>query len=489
MRSLLAGLVVAAAAAGLCAQAAPPPGGHPPPAAASPHPFPRAQPSPTPGDESSPGGGSAEAAPGAAPAGAAAKPGADLSLVDAPERTKVEAFADLPVSRPDAAFAPRGGRLFLYESNALGQPGRRLASLPPGDPRGGGPALCDPGPIGDRAAWDAADDLAGPAGGRWLLVEVQGFGASGPLRWRRLLDRQEPGGSAWFRAAELFPGAGPRAEQEYRDGRLWRSTAYDAAGDQLREFGYGPDGRWNECAEWLRRDGRLVQSTLRGPDGRLVQASGYDYTLDGRIRETERRYADGRVERFAFRYGAAGLEDCWLDGTADGIHWLYDAQGRLVRQEEWAGGAEVRRVANSWVAGQSDRLASRETSDFADKRVLLELFDDGGRLVQADETIAGELASRTSLVWNADGSLAERHRAGTGPSEDWLWDYDSGKLAAERYSKDGVPVRVTKYRGNDRSDELYMGGEPVLRVYYRDNRRVKEEELRNGNIVRTRTFK
>lgn len=409
-----------------------------------------------------------------------------------PSPSPLPLFADLPVSRADQSPVVKNRRLSLTSSNSLGMAGSHVAGLPPSDGRVNQAVLLDPGPEGDLAAWRMVTALAGSKGGRWILVDMRASQGKQLLQWQRLLDRETQPESAWFKVFNRYPGGGVQDEQEYRTGQLFRSVSYDKAGNILREYRYDITDSGPEVAEYTeyeRQGNRLHHMTVRGPDGSLRQGIAFSYTLEGKVRQIEKQFADGHLESFLFRYGLDGVNETWMDGPQDGLRWVYDREGRLVRMEDWQGGAPVKQVVTTWAAERGTLIASRETTDLVNNVKLLEVFDEQGRLVQSDEDHADELFSRISQVWNPDGTLGERNVLTQGKAESTVWEYKDGVKTTERYSKEGVPVRVTTYQGKIQIDELYLDAQPILRVYYRDTVRYKEEELRNGKVVRTRIIK
>jgi hypothetical protein len=110
------------------------------------------------------------------------------------------------------------------------------------------------------------------------------------------------------------------------------------------------------------------------------------------------------------------------------------------------------------------------------RRYAVSGADDGGRLL--DER---------RFRYHADGSLASLEVAGESGIETYLYTYDAGgRPVREEYRRRGRVVRVTTYpTSEERIDEVYSADDTVLRVFWRNQVRVREELLRDGVLIRT----
>jgi antitoxin component YwqK of YwqJK toxin-antitoxin module len=438
----------------------------------------KSQPAPTPTPTPSPG-----PSPLPSPSMAPAPPPLPSVAID-PAALRV-AWPGLPVG---ASLALSGGSLTVWRSNRIGLQGAPIGRR--GEAVAGAEG-CDPGPGGDawvraRLAKAGQDQPAA-----WSLVVLEGTVGGQRFEWSRLVD--DGGAVAWFRARSWF-GAGKsvRREETWKEGAPEFALDYDEAGRVLTEYRYAAgaaaSGAWERRSDFAYRGKLLAGRLSTDAAGKTIETVSYAHTLDGRIRQTERRDAAGNIERFVYRYGESGLSGSWADDTALGQSWQYDASGRLVRQEQWKDGKVASRISVTWADIQGTRMASRETEDTRTGARSVEAFDERGQVVQIEDFIKDESTGRTSQEWDADGRLVLRGTVGPAGSESWTGEYAEGKLAVERYSKNGLPVKVVHWQGDDRTEEIYLAGVLRLRAWFRGPDKYKEEDIRDGQVYRTRNL-
>jgi antitoxin component YwqK of YwqJK toxin-antitoxin module len=308
------------------------------------------------------------------------------------------------------------------------------------------------------------------------------------VRYQRLFDLSEGGGAVRFSAELLYPNGTVRREERWRDGLPEAASDFDATGRVVRECDYVA-GQPGDCRLNRWKNGRLVSTETRSAAGELLQTVSFGYTVRGRIHQTERRWPDGRLERFVYRYGEDGLNGNWSEDAEQGQSWLYDDSGRLLRQEDWVAGEVVRRVTLTWADVQGTRLASRVSEEPKTRFRMEEAFDEQGRVVQHDEWLKDELQARVSQEWDADGNLVLRNTVGPRGSESWSAEYRDKLAVVERYAKNGLPVKVLTRDGDDSIEEIYLNGVLRLRAWYHGSDKYQEEDIRDGQVYRTRTFK
>ena len=90
------------------------------------------------------------------------------------------------------------------------------------------------------------------------------------------------------------------------------------------------------------------------------------------------------------------------------------------------------------------------------------------------------------MEWNDDGLLVLRNTVGPAGAESWAGEYEGTTLIVERYSKNGLPVKVIARQGSESTEEIYLGGVLRLRAWFHGQDKYKEEDIRNGQVIRTR---
>ncbi|TVR85703.1 MAG: hypothetical protein EA428_15535 [Spirochaetaceae bacterium] len=286
--------------------------------------------------------------------------------------------------------------------------------------------------------------LPGPAG----TLREEEF-SNGDLVAVRLLDAEER-----FISEELFSEGTlvERREYRYRGKVLVEMVIFDAAGELARrdEFHYGP--------------GRELRA-VRMVDSAGMTRNAYYSVLEGRL-----------------------LEE-YHEGLHGDIRVRYDEYGRTVDEVEYRAGA--RAVSTYYVYDSSaDSFAStiREIDHERDREIV-RIYTAGGDILEEAEYHAG-VFERGFAYSYANGLLLERRGRGRSAALQELFDYDEdGELQRVQYLRNGQLQRERRYtNAHEYIDVLYRDSAEVLRSYYRDDRRLREEVLQNGQVVRTREF-
>ena len=326
----------------------------------------------------------------------------------------------------------------------------------------------------------------------WCLIDLDGTIKGQRYQWQRLVDLSGVGQVAWFAARSFFSGGTVRREETWLDGAPDMVLDYDESGHVLTEFHFtsraASSQDYSQRTDFRYRNKLLIGSSLSDAKGKVLEQVSYSHTLDGHVRQTEKVYANGTMERFVYRYNQEGLSGSWADDTDLGQTWFFDAAGRLLRQEEWKNGAVAAQTNVTWADAQGSKMASREVVDPVTEERTVEAFDEQGRVVQIDEFDKKEVVSQTSQEWDQEGHVVLRNTVGPKGAESWIGEYDGQTLVTERYSRNGVPVRVVTRKDDEMTEEMYLDGVLRLRAWYHGTEKYKEEDIRNGQVYRTRTI-
>jgi YD repeat-containing protein len=277
-----------------------------------------------------------------------------------------------------------------------------------------------------------------------------------------------------------------RVERESAGGTLAARRFYGEDGSLLKEEEYR-DGKLSKTTRYLYEGGRLARTRETGADGKAVSSETYVYADDGRLREVRRRTSEGALDVSAWVVGRSGLAE--QRSLVDGMLFVerYDPEGRLIDREKLVNGTGVSVERFSY--GQaSGKLASSVERRPADATVIERTYDDEGRLVL--ETTRVQDAVRETSAWERDakGRVIARTRRGPDGLEVWKYAYTgAGSLQKEEYTRRGLLVKVIAYgEGKRRTEELYRGGELFLKIFYDGERRLREEVYSGGALIRAR---
>jgi len=279
-------------------------------------------------------------------------------------------------------------------------------------------------------------------------------------------------------AAPLAQGVSGAVDQVYDEaGRITMERTV-LAGGTVRETAYRYDaGRLVEVRTSLDGKPERTKSYLYAPDGRLVSTRESGGSASGSTR-TE-----------------SGASTSWLV-TAEGLELRdYDADGRLVAIASFQKSELVGREERVW----KDGAVQRSVMTRHDGTIQTDEYQTDGpalglrisRSIQSGTTVILEEGYR----YDDDGRLIETRRQTPQGFELLQYDrHDDGTLRSERLSAGAtLPglalVTVRTYDApTSYVEESYDSGTLFARVRYEDGRRVSEEIIKEGVVVRTRQF-
>lgn len=240
-----------------------------------------------------------------------------------------------------------------------------------------------------------------------------------------------------------------------------------------------------ERTELEYAEGRLL-ARRRYRGGELRTTEYFRYWADGTLRVVRRISERGATVEYRYRGGR--LDEEWLVAGATTERTRYDAAGRIASRSRWEEDELVEREEREyWGEGSDDPL--RRVVVVADGSETVSRYDESGRLLGSSVARDGEVASDRTRVFE-DGLLVEEREHSGGVTKVWRYSYDGDELVEERFFEDDELVKITDYRveGFSRLETLYRDGEQALRVYYDGRERAREEVVRDGEVIRTRSF-
>jgi hypothetical protein len=280
----------------------------------------------------------------------------------------------------------------------------------------------------------------------------------------------------------------------YRGSELEQRLRYDK-GNRLIEDRLFSDGLLSQRTVYYYNRDVLERTETFAPDGQLLYRDFYRLSTDGKLRRVTREHGDLRQDqRFALGDGAGGVTEERYGNSLERRINRYDQEGRLVEREYWYGGELLERERIQY-RGEGDIRLSARLEELTLERITVRSYDDEGRVVRIEVSEGGELTERIVHVRDARGRILETTKRGPRGIEKWLFEYATEEEPVrEEYRVRGSLERITLYpvqgEGGERSrvEELYREGRLFMRIHYQGEQKVKEEVLRDGEVIRVREF-
>jgi hypothetical protein len=285
---------------------------------------------------------------------------------------------------------------------------------------------------------------------------------------------------------------GAEEQRIYRGSELEQRLRYDRQNRLIEDQLYTGGLLSRRTVYYYNRE-VLERTETFDADGLLLYRDFYRLSPDGQLlRVTREDRQQQQSQRLALGVGARGAAEERYGNSREQRINRYDRQGRLVEREYWYGGELMEREHFEY-RGEADIRESSQLEEFSLERTTRRGYDDEGRVVLIEVTDGDGQTERIVHARDGQGRIVETTKRGPRGIENWLFEYGPGEEPVrEEYRVRGSLERITLYseQGKERFrvEELYREGRLFMRVHYRADQKVKEEVLKNGEVVRVREY-
>lgn len=262
---------------------------------------------------------------------------------------------------------------------------------------------------------------------------------------------------------------------------------------------YRPDG-WTESIEefsagelssrtvWTVQGGKLQRALSSDASGATLYEDSYSYSPSGALRSVVRTHADGRKETTGASFaGARPLSLRYDAGPLTRVE-RYDSEGKRLSLESWKGSDLI--FSQTTAPGEDG--AGLEVIQDAERGVRVEReLDRSGNIKEERSIKDGATLSRSSYAYDEEGNVSRKSTFTAGRRErvEYRW-LGKGDIAEESwYLNDRLWKHVSYIPPNAREEEIIRDGQVIMRVRYEQGRKIWEETVREGKIIRRREIR
>lgn len=321
------------------------------------------------------------------------------------------------------------------------------------------------------------EKITGPEGSAWTLLVSRET-----LSERTTLYHDGEEKKAWTRT--FLPDGTLERETSEEGGILRGELAYDADGRPASERRL-LDGGTVEDVVYGYESGRLRKKTT-SVDGKVVGTVDYLYAPSGRLVSA----IESTGEYWGNSAAKSGLYYSWR-ASGDSVELRgYDVDGSLVLIRRYSGSRQVLEERRSWLEGALERsIVSAEdgtttttsyvTGGAAKGEPWSTIVENGGKLVSAE---------RRDFNENGKLSRLERDEGGIASVIEYQYDAEGSLSQEKRYAESSLVAVVLYAEPGSRVEEAWDRGALYARLVYKDGRKVLEEMIKEGIVVRSRSF-
>ncbi|GAB1454958.1 hypothetical protein MASR2M48_02580 [Spirochaetota bacterium] len=286
----------------------------------------------------------------------------------------------------------------------------------------------------------------------------------------------------WHRS---YLSGGLLSREAYSEGSvLTEERLYDDEGRLRLERQFFDEGNVEETT-YQYASGRL-QSKTTSRTGEESSSMVYVYAPGGRLASVR----DSRDLSFGYSSSPMGGQSFWREGK-DGLELRsYDQAGRLVRVSVYVDAVLKSQESREWQDGTLIQSivekddGTKNTTSYAAEGVA------AGLVTSLSIELNGIVQSLVKRDYDFKGRLERVETIANGQVRSSTYEYDSDDtLKITKTFVDGLIESIVSYESPlVHTEELYSRGVAFVRVRYEDGRRVLEEILKDGQVVRSRRF-
>jgi len=306
-------------------------------------------------------------------------------------------------------------------------------------------------------------------------------------------------GDQWEKRTLLHKGVetrrweiGPREERVFDGGVIQERRRYEQTG-RLTEEQLFQDGEPSRRTVYHYRGAVLSLTETFDSKGVLLFRDHYYLSPQGQLRRVIREEGeDPSTQELSLSGGGGKLAEERYGNVRDRMVNRYDLEGRLIERERWSRGELIERERFEY-GGEGDELVRSQLERLRLQGTIRRSYDEQGRLILSVVEQDGDVIEQTTHLRSETGAIVETTRRGARGLEHWFFEYGpEDTLEREEYRIRGALERITTYSTDGgesyRTEELYREGRIFMRIYFEGEEKVKEEFLRDGQIIRERQF-
>ncbi|MBN1523511.1 MAG: hypothetical protein JW904_03405 [Spirochaetales bacterium] len=275
--------------------------------------------------------------------------------------------------------------------------------------------------------------------------------------------------------------------KEFENNNIVFNTEFDRKGNRKYEELYSQGILQEKKIYSYSSRGIDYVDTLDSRDKKLY-TDEYEISPAGRLRAIRRLFPSGRVDIRHYTYSAGRLVEEWEYSEGRIFILVYNEDGKLVRRETWE--KDTLQIVANIEYDPNTRKIIREIEKDLENDISIERRYDKNGLMEKEIIDKGDGFPSDTTYEYRDGKVVSLRRKSSIGVEEWKYYHDaSGRLTSEDYYRRGFLEMHTVYKEDDSwYEEILRNEEVFVRVFYENNKKVREEFIQEGNVIRTRDY-
>ncbi|NCN04959.1 MAG: hypothetical protein GW949_04955 [Spirochaetales bacterium] len=220
----------------------------------------------------------------------------------------------------------------------------------------------------------------------------------------------------------------------------------------------------------------------------LVRSFEYLYNPDGRLRSLIENNATGRVQTQVFQWDQDVLRQERVGRNGRVEVRSFNSQGKTESLVVYRDSQIIE--DRRWSFDGRGLVVTRVVETFHPPTRIESTYDENEREILRREYRNGTLfaTQRFSYLKDTNDLRTLEIEQGTNLRRTVNQYSEDDELVRTQIFANRSLVQDSQYTGLTRIDRFFQGGREILRITYEDEVKVMEEELRDGRVIRSRTF-
>ncbi|MBN2531544.1 MAG: hypothetical protein JXB88_01565 [Spirochaetales bacterium] len=286
----------------------------------------------------------------------------------------------------------------------------------------------------------------------------------------------------------LYNNQNIREERAYDKETLESVHYFDRRGRIIEERLYSGDILTQKTVYFYGANQELLQTKTFNSEGLLLYSENYEFNRNGMIRKLNRIWSDGPVQTSSFIYSRGQLIEEIYSSDKEMTISRFDESGKRDFMEVWKEGVLLGTKSFFYNKKDGSLISTHEkdiTGGFETDNQYKEERLEKEIVTKGDVTLYV-----ITYFYDKEGRRSKMEKVSDRGLEEWSFYYKSnGDLDKEEYFNRGILEKRTVYTSDSSYyEELFRSGELLIRVFYEDEAKIKEEYLDKGVVIKVKNL-
>ena len=223
-------------------------------------------------------------------------------------------------------------------------------------------------------------------------------------------------------------------------------------------------------------DGKIISEEKYSSDGLLISKRTYDNLKDGRAAAVINTFTEDNKDIISnYSFTGPDIRSEWQGDSKGSGEFTYYKDGKIQYSENWQESKKISRT--DYFYNKESDLVRTEENFLSGGKTLINKYDERRRIVSETEKKGSNTVKTVYNTYSSDNLIKKISKTGD-DTEKYIYEYSGDNLVKELYYFNGSLRKKTVYEEGEGNyyEDLYSENIKYMRIYYRDNEKVKTEQ-------------